>query len=282
MHFGIARTALIAWLDARTHRGKLLLRIEDLDTPRVIPGSAEDIQHDLRWLGLEWDGPPSYQSQRNPLYKRALLQLQEQDLIYPCTCSRKEIRESSAPHGAADDGPRYPGTCRQGARSRPGRTPSLRFRTPEQHLVEHVDRRVGYIKQDVNHRVGDFVLRRADQLWAYQLAVTVDDLDQGITCIVRGEDLLDSTPRQMLLRKTLQPLSPPMETLHVPLMLDVDGRRLAKRAHSYSIAEARSHGQPPEMIIGQLAASLGLLPHAKPIRPQELLPRWQAQLSENT
>lgn len=280
VHMGIARTALLAWLDAKAHNGQLHLRIEDVDLPRVVEGSADAIQTDLRWLGLPWDGPVTYQSQRFPRYQRALEVLSGLGRVYECTCSRKEIRAASAPHGPSDEGPRYPGTCRAGAQPKPNRVPALRFNTHNLPIIRHRDRAVGIIQQNVEQEVGDFVLQRADRLWAYQLAVTVDDLEQKISCVVRGEDLVSSTPRQLLLRNQLRPEAPPLETMHVPLMVDDEGRRLAKRHGDTSIASLREAGVTSETIIGQLAHSIGLIPSVEPVTPAELISVWTAQLSE--
>lgn len=273
MHLGVARTFLVAWLDARAHDGRLLLRIEDLDGPRTVEGADARIMRDLEWLGLGWDGAPTWQSKRGERYLEALSALGRRS--YPCTCSRKEIREASAPHGPGDDGPRYPGTCRDGAKDRPDRTPSVRFRTEPGDLVAHEDRALGSLDEDVFSRTGDFVLRRADGLWAYQHAVTVDDLDQGVSCIVRGDDLAGSTPRQLLLRGALSPSAPPIETLHVPLLLDAEGQRMAKRHQSLPVAALREAGEPSEAVIGRLAASLGWVPEGTRTRAEALVELWK-------
>lgn len=281
MHAGIAQTALAAWLDARAHDGRLLLRIEDIDRPRVMEGAEEGILRDLEWLGLTWDGPVLRQSERDEAYRAALDALERQGRIFPCTCSRKEVRaaaargepgEASAPHGP--DGPRYPGTCRNHFRPRPGRTPALRLRTEPGDRVAHTDRRLGLIDQDVHWSVGDFVLRRADGLWAYQLAVTVDDLGTGVSSVVRGEDLFGSTPRQLWLRSLLDPGAPPPTTLHTPLVIGPDGRRLAKRDGATAVAGRRAEGTPAEVVVGELAAGLGLLDTPEPVRPEALIDRW--------
>lgn len=276
IHLGIARTGLAAWLDARAHHGALRMRIEDIDLGRTVQGSAESILRDFEWLGLTWDGPIMVQSERFERYQAALDALAGQARTFPCTCSRKEIAlASSAPHGPSDEGLRYPGTCRDGAVDKPGRRPSTRLRTRPEDLVSHTDRLLGPLDQDVDAQVGDFVLKRADGMWAYQMAVSVDDLAQGITCVVRGDDLARSTARQLLLRRLLDPSSEPLDTLHVPLMLDADGRRMAKRAGSTTVAEHREAGVRPEALIGQLAASLELVPQGTETRPDELIEAWQ-------
>lgn len=247
------------------------MRIEDIDRPRVVEGSEEALLHDLGWLGLDFDGPILRQSEREEAYEAALLRLDRLGRTYPCTCSRREIREASAPHG--DEEPRYPGTCRYGA-TRPERRASIRLRTEPEDRVPHQDRRLGPLDQDVHAEVGDFVLRRSDRLWAYQLAVVVDDLHQGVTCVVRGEDLARSTPRQLLLRKLLDPEAPVLESLHVPMMRGPDGRRLAKRSGSASVAALARSGVSPKEVVGQLARGLGL--PAEPTWPEDLVPAWAA------
>lgn len=274
MHLGVARTSLAAWLDARSAGGRILLRIEDVDRARVVPGAAEGLVEDLRWLGLDFDGPIVTQSQRYPLYEAAIARLSAQGRIYPCTCSRREIALASAPHGPDDEGPRYPGTCREAAAPKDGRTPALRLRTEPGDRVSCHDQVFGSFLEDVHERVGDFILRRSDGLWAYQLAVTVDDLEQGVTRVVRGSDLLGSTARQALLRRLLDPEAAPLETLHVPLVRGADGARLAKRHGAPTIAERRAMGHTPQQIIGFLAASLGLIPAGNSVNPQDLLPLW--------
>lgn len=274
LHVGVARTALAAWLDARRAGGRLLLRIEDIDRPRTVEGAASQIMRDLEWLGLTWDEEVVFQSERLERYEAALERLSAAGRIYRCTCSRKEIAVASAPH-AGEEGPRYPGTCRDGFRARPGRTPAVRLRTEPGDTVEHVDRLRGAVAQDVFADVGDFVLRRADEMWAYQLAVTVDDLEQGVTCVVRGADLLSSTPRQLLLRRLLAPSAPPLDTLHVPLLLGPEKKRLAKRDGAIAVADQRDAGVTAPRLIGHLAASLGVVPPKTEARLEELIPLWE-------
>ncbi len=282
MHLGVARTSLAAWLDARKAGGRILLRIEDVDEARVVPGAAEGLVEDLRWLGLDFDGPITTQSQRYPRYEAAIAQLAAQGRVYPCTCSRREIALASAPHGPEDDGPRYPGTCREAAQPKEGRRPALRLRTEPGDRVEFRDVVFGAFAEDVHQRVGDFVLQRSDGLWAYQLAVSVDDLEQGVTRVVRGSDLLASTARQSLLRRLLDPCAPPLETLHVALVRGADGARLAKRHGSPTVAERRARGHSPQSVVGLLATSLGLIPAGNSSNPQDLLPLWDpSRLSQD-
>lgn len=270
VHLGTARTALVAWLRARSLGGAFVLRIEDLDAPRVRPGAAGAILEDLRWLGLDWDegpdvgGPhgPYEQSRRRAHYEEAFEALRARGLVYPCTCSRKEIAEiASAPHG---DEPIYPGTCRGGP-SHPGRAPAWRFRMDVPPTF--VDALAGRAPPGLG--AGDFVVRRADGVHAYQLAVVVDDRAMGITEVVRGDDLLASTPRQIALHRALG--SEPPAWMHVPLVLGPDGVRLSKRHGAIGIATWRDRGVRPERIVGLLAASLGLVPAGTSVAARELV-----------
>jgi glutamyl-tRNA synthetase len=266
---------LAAWLDARAHGGRILLRIEDIDLQRTVKGAADEIRRDLEWLGLDWDGEPTAQSTRVPIYEAALEKLAALGRTYPCTCSRREIAlASSAPHGPSDEGPRYPGTCRNGSTPKEGRTASIRFKAEPSDLVRHSDRRFGSIDQRVFDAVGDFILKRADGMWAYQLAVSADDLEQGVNHIVRGSDLLGSTPRQLLIRRLLDPVAAAVETLHVPLILGPSGQRLAKRDGAIAVADRRARGQSPESLAGELAWSLGQIPEKRPLAAHELIALW--------
>ncbi|MFZ1863493.1 MAG: tRNA glutamyl-Q(34) synthetase GluQRS [Polyangiales bacterium] len=267
MHLGHARTALVTWLRARKLRGRIVMRIEDIDRPRIVPGAADQICRDHEWLGLDWDEGPILQSSRDEAYERALARLEEMGLVYPCTCSRKEIAEiASAPHG--DDGLRYPGTCRGGV-SRPGRAAAIRFRfddpSPGFEDLLHGQFPEGEVG-------GDFVLRRADGIWAYQLAVVVDDAEMAMTEVIRGEDLLSSTPRQIALYEALGYRLPGFA--HLGLVLDESGTRLSKRHGGSAIEELRQAGRSSEFVIGMLACSLGLTPNEAPIRAEELIDRF--------
>ncbi len=270
LHLGGAFTALAAWLRARAVGGLFLLRVEDLDPPRVVPGAEGRILADLRWLGLDWDegpdvggpGGPYRQSDRHGLYDAALTQLEEAGNLYPCTCSRTEIaRIASAPH-AGEGGPVYPGWCRDPSNRKAGRVPALRLRVPEgpEARVAFSDAFCGPQEEAVAAAVGDFVLKRVDGLYAYQLAVVVDDLAMGVTEVVRGADLLDSTARQILLARMLGGTPPTFA--HVPLVLGPDGERLAKRHQSFvkgsTVAELRAAGVSVQEILGVLAKALGL------------------------
>jgi glutamyl-tRNA synthetase len=274
LHLGTARTSLVAWLAARAAGGELILRIEDLDLPRVVAGAAQALIDDLRWLGLDWDeGPdiggtcgPYCQAQRSAHYDAARARLERAGQLFRCTCTRSEVQAaSSAPHG--DLGPRYPGTCRA-APQRPGRPASLRFRM---HQGEpFVDRLQGPQPASVGD---DFVVQRSDGPYAYQLAVVVDDIAMGITQVVRGADLLSSTPRQIALYRALS--AEPPTFVHVPLVLGPDRQRLAKRSGSIAIADYRAASLAPERVIGALAASLNLGQPGELLRPPDLLPRFE-------
>lgn len=224
LHFGSLVAALGSYLDARAHAGKWLLRIEDVDPPRVMPGAAEAILRSLEAFGFEWDGPVSDQRGRGGAYQAALDRLDAQGLVYGCRCSRKEIAEI-ARRGV--DGPVYPGTCRdRGWRGDPAREPAWRLRVPEARVEFH-DRLLGRVACDLARECGDFVLKRADGVFAYQLAVVVDDHEQGISHVVRGADLLASTPRQILLQRLLGYPTP--DYLHLPVVLDAGGLKLSKQ-----------------------------------------------------
>jgi glutamyl-Q tRNA(Asp) synthetase len=232
LHFGSLVAALASWLDARAARGRWLVRMEDLDAPRQQPGAAEDILRTLERFGLAWDGPVAYQSLRAPRYEAALDRLRRH--TYWCGCSRREIADSSL--GLATDGARiYPGTCRGGLAH--GRAPrALRLRTDAQ-AIAFRDRVQGEQSQVLAVDVGDFVLYRADGQFAYQLAVVVDDAEQGVTDVVRGADLLDSTARQIYLQRLLG--APTPRYLHVPVALDASGNKISKQKGARPLGEDR-------------------------------------------
>ncbi len=261
MHLGNIRSALLGWLQARAAGGRFLLRIEDLDRARCKPQYVDDLMADLRWLGLDWDETPLVQSQRDDLYREALATLEKEGLVYPCFCTRGEIaRAASAPHGLSEEGPRYPGTCAhltvaQRAERAKTRAPAYRFRARPGE-VRFIDALMGPSAQDVDAVVGDFVVRRNDGVASYQLAVVVDDAATGITHVLRGDDLLSSTPRQLQLYTALGERAP--DFLHVPLVHGEDGKRLAKREGAFALAELRARGLAPERVLGLLAAWSGL------------------------
>jgi glutamyl-tRNA synthetase len=280
LHLGNLRTALLAWLFARSRDARFLVRMEDLDAGRVRERFYDEQLRDLAALGLDWDGPVARQSERLPLYGGAVDRLREQDLVYPCWCSRAEIRAAaSAPHGAAPEGA-YPGTCRRlGAAERAerkasGRPPALRVRA-EDATVAFDDELAGRVEGIVD----DFVVRRNDGAFAYNLAVVVDDAEQGIGEVVRGADLLDSTPRQLWLGARLGVPAP--RHAHVPLMHGEDGARLAKRHGAVTLAQREALGETPADVRAALAASVGLCAPGERPTPAELAERFNpARLRE--
>ncbi len=291
LHLGNLRTALLAWLFARCAGGQFVLRVEDLDRPRMRQGATQRMLDDLRWLGIDWDegpdvgGPyaPYIQSERQSLYIASLQRLQEAGLLYPCYCSRAEIaRAASAPH--EDEGPRYPGTCRHLSEKRrheleaAGRRPSLRFRVDDERRVTFSDLLAGRQHQHVQKVVGDFIVRRADGIFAYQFAVVVDDALMQITQVVRGADLLASTARQILLYEALG--SPVPVFAHVPLLADSEGKRLSKRLQSEGLEPLRAVGETPGRVVGRLAASCGLVEEGVVISAIELKERFTDEINE--
>ena len=288
LHLGNARTALLAWLQARAAGGRFVLRVEDLDFGRVRPGLMEAQLADLRWLGLDWDegpdvgGPhaPYLQSERQERYAEALARLDGMGAIFECFCSRKEISAAaSAPHGEVDEGPAYPGTCRtlspeERHRRRALGPSALRFIVPPGEIAFD-DLLHGTRAYSPAAETGDFVVRRKDGVAAYQLAVVVDDAAMGITHVVRGDDLLSSTPRQLLVYRALG-LTPPA-WIHVPLMLGPDGERLSKRHGAVTLREHRESGVRPAALVGRLAATVGLAEDGEEVMPEELIARFSLE-----
>ena len=225
LHFGSLVAAVASYLEAKSRNGEWLVRIEDLDPSRETPGSSIEILRTLEALGMEWDGEVVYQNQRNKVYQAALDFLEERDLIYPCICSRKEIADSSI---LGIEGPIYPGTCRDSS-FREAHRSAWRIRTDD-NLIEFKDALRGRVRQRLERDMGDFVLRRADGIFAYQLAVVVDDAEQGITHVVRGEDLLNSTPRQIYLQRLLGYPTPAY--MHLPVVVNARGEKLSKQTHA--------------------------------------------------
>ena len=273
LHAGSLVAALASWLDARAHGGRWLVRVEDVDAPRCLPGMAERILAQLAACGLTPDAPPAWQSARGALYQAALDPLLRRGLAYPCACSRQDIAAAQARAGIVRERGQelpYPGTCRPengGLRGQPPR--AWRLRTGQAGGIAWQDRRLGPQWQDVERAVGDFVLRRADGLWAYQLAVVVDDAAQGVTHVVRGQDLADNTPRQILLQRALG-LPTPIY-LHTPLVLGENGEKLSKQ----NGAQALDTGNPAAALT-QAAAALGLpAPPAGTSNVPELLACWR-------
>jgi len=253
LHFGSLLVAVGSYCLARQRGGRWLLRMEDLDTPRVVPGAADEILRTLERLGLAWDGEVVWQSRRQEAYEAAAARLRERGLVFDCACSRKEVL-ASAPH-PGEEGPVYPGLCRQGLPA--GRTPrALRVRVPEEAFC-FSDGVFGPHEQHLHTAVGDFVIRRADGLFAYQLAVVVDDAEAGVNQVVRGADLLSSTPRQIYLHACLD--LPVPAYIHLPLAVDAAGEKLSKRHGAALSAQI-----PPGRAIYEALAFLGQNP------PQEL------------
>jgi glutamyl-tRNA synthetase len=274
-HVGNARTYLITWLLARQAGGRVALRVEDIDSPRVKPGAADEALADLRWLGLDWDGGPVVQTQRLPLYEAALSRLQAQELVYPCTCTRSDIEQAaSAPHHDGREVP-YPGTCASrsvaDAAALADRPFAWRFRVAV--VPAFTDGFRGTVRLTPEQVGGDFVVWKSLGTPAYQLAVVVDDADQVVTTVVRGDDLIPSTPRQLMLYRALG-LMPP-EFVHVPLVVGPDGRRLAKRHGDTRLKALREAGVRAEQVVGLLAWSCGWLPEPTPITAAELLPHFR-------
>jgi glutamyl-tRNA synthetase len=285
IHAGNARTALAAWLSVRSRGGTFVWRVEDLDGPRVVPGLAEAQREDLAWLGLDWDegpdvgGPhaPYVQSERSGFYEAALRRLAAAGRLFPCRLSRKDLQAvASAPHGGEETP--YPASLRPvnlepdwfarlGGMARPDA--AIRFRVDEE-PVSFTDRVFGQVTERVDLAVGDFVLKRRDGLYAYQLAVVVDDLAMEIDDVVRGADLLASTARQLQLIAALG--GAPPAYAHVPLMLSSRGEKLSKRDQGLTLRSLREEGARPEAVTGVLAHSLGLLDRPEPCRPAELIP----------
>jgi glutamyl-tRNA synthetase len=285
IHVGNARTALAAWLSTRGRGGTFVWRLEDLDPPRVVPGMAEAQMEDLAWLGLDWDegpdvgGPyaPYVQSQRYAFYEEALRRLAEAGRLFPCRLSRKDLQAmASAPHGG-EEAP-YPASLRPASldpdwferlcgAERPNA--AIRFLVQDR-PVSFIDRIVGPVTERVDLAVGDFVLKRRDGLYAYQLAVVVDDLLMGIGDVVRGADLLASTARQVQLIEALG--GAPPEYAHVPLVVNAGKEKLSKRDRGLTLRSLRQAGVRPEAAAGYLGYSLGLLDRPEPCRPGDLIP----------
>jgi len=279
IHLGNILCCLLAWLSARQKGGRVVLRIEDLDTARCPRRYADQMEEDLRWLGLDWDegptvgGPdgPYFQSRRTALYQAALEKLEARGLVYPCFCTRGELHAAGAPH--REDGQAvYAGTCRhltaeQAAERARLRPPALRLRVPDEIWTAR-DGHMGTYQEDLARDCGDFLLRRSDGLFAYQLAVVVDDAAMGITEVVRGADLLGSTPRQLYLYDLLG-LEPP-SFYHFPLLLDGEGRRLSKRNADAGLDDLRPRMTAPELL-GKLSYLAGFHPAASPRTAEQLL-----------
>ena len=268
MHLGNIFAALIAWLSIRSKNGYFLLRMEDLDTQRTNSEFADILRDDLIWLGLNWDEETPAQSTRSAVYDRYFAILKEKELLFPCYCTRSQLHSVNAPH-ASDGTYVYPGTCRDltpAQKATFDRAPSWRVRVPNRDY-EINDLCQGVYKENLLTDCGDFVVRRADGIYVYQLAVTVDDGEAGVTEVVRGQDLLSSAPRQMYLQELFGFTQPTYG--HVPMLLAPDGRRLSKRDKDLDLGYIRMH-LTPETLIGTLAYCAGLIDKETPISAEEL------------
>ena len=272
LHPGNLMCALLAWLSCRSRGGRFLLRIEDLDAKRCPPALAKAAMDDLRWLGLLWDGEPLRQSERAEVYRAHCERLRARGLVYPCFCTRAELHAGFAPN-LGDAAPVYDGRCRRltpeaRAARLMSRPPALRLAVPDE-TVSFTDGLEGPFSESLRETCGDFIVRRSDGVYAYHLAVVADDAASGVTEVVRGRDLLSSTPRQILLQRLLGLPTPAY--FHIPLLTDRSGRRLAKRDGDISLP-ALSRRFSREEILGMLACACGLLPETRPVGLDALLP----------
>lgn len=278
IHLGNILCAMLSWLSVRSQNGRYLLRIEDLDAMRCPRSLADVIEDDLTWFGIDWDdggskgGDSWYQSTRSPIYDNYFEKLQQKGLIYPCFCSRAELHTAQAPH-RADGTYIYAGTCRnltpeQIAEKSKKRHPAARLRVPDRE-VSFIDGCQGLHTENLAHDCGDFLIRRSDGVYGYQLAVVVDDAEMGVTEVVRGRDLLESTPRQLYLYEQLELQAP--EFYHIPLLTAPDGRRLSKRDGDLDLGVLRERFGHPEPIIGMMAHAIGLRPTAQPVTMHDLI-----------
>jgi glutamyl-tRNA synthetase len=286
MHLGNVFCALLSWLSAKSKGGQWRLRIEDIDPQRSHRDFAMQLMDDLQWLELPWDGDVVWQSQRSDIYEHYLRLLQDAGLTYPCFCTRADIMATQAPH-ETDGRIVYAGTCR-GKKSPPpwgeagGGCAAIRLIVPDE-VLSFCDGHYGEQQVNLAHQCGDYILRRKDGAWAYQLAVVVDDALMGVTEVVRGRDLLLSTPQQLHLRQTIGAFSPfhPFNFspfyFHHPLLINESGQRLCKRDRSLDLSFLRQKHTSPKDIIGYLAFLAGILPSPTPVKPQDLLPlfAWQ-------
>ena len=272
MHLGNVFAALIAWLSVRSRSGEMVLRMEDLDTQRTSGEFADILREDLAWLGLDYDRETDPQSRRSDTYDRYFEILKEKGLIYPCYCTRSQLHSVNAPH-LSDGTYVYTGTCRNLMEPPRGRVPAWRVMVPDK-LWRVEDKVQGHYELNLATQCGDMVMRRADGVYVYQLAVTVDDGEAGVTEVVRGMDLLSSAPRQMYLQELFG--FPHPEYGHVPMLLAPDGRRLSKRDRDLDLGELRKR-IAPETLIGTLAFASGLIDRNVPISPKELAEEFSWQ-----
>lgn len=281
MHLGNAFSALLAWLSVRSCGGTMVLRIEDLDPARCRAEYADQVKRDLTWLGLDWDVEQTPQSLRAAAYRKQFERLAQLGLVYPCYCSRNELLAAAAPH-ASDGQAVYPGTCRylsQDERGKKQKMPSWRVMVPDE-TVSFVDGLQGEYHENLLRGCGDFIIRRADGVYAYQLAVVTDDAQAGVTQVVRGRDLLSSVPRQMYLQRMLGFQTP--QYYHVPLLVAPDGRRLSKREHDLDLG-ALQERFTPEQLVGWLSYLAGLQDAPVSVRAKELAAAfdWRRVQAEN-
>ena len=278
IHLGNILCAMLSWLSVRSKNGRYLLRIEDLDAMRCPRSLADLIEDDLKWFGIDWDdggsagGDAWYQRCRTAIYDRYFDVLKDKGLLYPCFCSRAELHTAQAPH-RSDGTYIYAGTCRnltpeQIAEKSKRRPPAWRVRVPEREM-SFTDGCQGVYTENLAHDCGDFIIRRSDGVYGYQLAVVVDDGLMGVTEVVRGSDLLNSTPRQMYLYEQLGFAIP--QFYHMPLLTAPDGRRLSKRDGDLDLGVLREKFGRPEPIVGMLAKAAGLRPTAQPVPLSDLV-----------
>ena len=265
MHLGNVFAALISWLSVRSRDGQWVLRMEDLDTLRTSDAYAEVLRQDLQWLGLDWDLETEKQSSRSAVYDKYFARLEELGLLYPCYCTRSQLHSVNAPH-LSDGTYVYPGTCRNLTEPPAGRAPAWRVTVPDR-IYSLEDRCQGHYDLNLATECGDFVVRRADGIYVYQLAVTVDDGEAGVTEVVRGMDLLSSAPRQMYLQEVLG--FPQPEYGHVPMLLAPDGRRLSKRDRDLDLGVLKER-MTPEALLGALAFAAGLIDQKASVSAKEL------------
>ena len=281
MHLGNVFAALVAWLSVRAQKGKMVLRMEDLDTQRTSDEYARILREDLLWLGLDWDEETPPQSSRSGVYETYFEKLREKDLLYPCYCTRSQLHSVNAPH-LSDGTYVYAGTCRNLSEEEKAafhRAPSWRVKVPDK-LWQLTDKVQGVYRENLATDCGDFVVRRADGVFVYQLAVTVDDGLAGVTEVVRGMDLLGSAPRQMYLQELFGFPHPTYG--HVPMLVAPDGRRLSKRDEDLDLGQLRKY-LVPEQVLGTLAFSSGLISQNVPISARELIEvfSWEKLKKEN-
>lgn len=277
MHLGNAFSALLAWAHARSQDGGFVLRLEDLDERCRKPELVEGVVDDLRWLGIDWDEDPVVQSTDLGRYEDALRAIESRAVVYPCFCSRADLHAASAPH-ASDGTPLYAGTCFQLGENEARRRSAterhaLRLHVPDE-VISFDDELQGAQSQHLPTECGDFVLRRSDGVFAYQLACVVDDMASGVTEVVRGSDLISSTPRQMLLYRLLDAQAP--RYVHHPLLLAEDGRRLAKRDEDLTIASLRERGASAQDVVGHVAYLAGQIENPQPMSAAELVEAFDA------